>query len=92
MNKKTLLGSLVAVLLILVGGYYAVGFYIFNTLTVVAPRCEINYMEAQLDNTPIEFIGRYRMVDTFVEQTDYAMANYETVTFPSREDNLEISA
>lgn len=92
MNKKTLLGSLVVVLLILVGGYYSVGFYIFNTLTVVAPRCEVNYMEAQLDNTPVEFVGRYRMVDSLVEQTGYAMANYEAVTFPSREDNLEISA
>lgn len=92
MNKKTLLGSLVAVLLIFVGGYYAIGYYVFNTLTVVAPRCEINYMEAQINNTPEQFMARYRIVDTLFEVTDYTMPSYETVNFPSREDAVDISA
>src|SRR5688572_12022132 len=91
-GKKSLAGALVTILLIFIGGYYAVGYYIFNTLTVVEPRCEVAYLEGKRDNTPQQFFSRYRVLDELEEVTQYAMDDYEAVTFPSREDNVEISA
>lgn len=91
-GKKWLLGVLVTIFFVFVLGYYAVGYYIFNTLTVVQPRCEVAYLEGKRDNTPQQFFSRYRLVDELEEVTDYAMGDYETVNFPSREDNVTISA
>lgn len=91
-GKKTLTGIFVTIFVILIGGYYGIGFYIFNTLTIVQPHCEVAYLDGKRDNTPEQFFSRFRVVDELEEMTEFAMGRYETVEFPSREDNVNISA
>src|SRR5690606_40943724 len=73
------------------GAYYGIGFYIYNTVTAIEPRCERNYMEGKRDNTPTQFYASFRIGEPLIEMTQYAMPSYEEVSFQSRMDGIRIA-
>jgi len=91
MNKKWLIGGGV-VLLLVVAAYFAISYMIYDMLTVAHPRCESVYMEGRRDFTPAYFEGVYDYPEINIDVTPYLMPSYETVSFPAREDEVNISA
>ena len=88
--KKLLIG-LGGVLLLAVGIYFALGYYIYNLMTVSHPNCESVYMDGRRDFTPSYFKGEYDYEGINLDVTPYLMQSYEDVEFPSREDSVRIS-
>jgi fermentation-respiration switch protein FrsA (DUF1100 family) len=84
---------LLVIALILSGAvYFGGGYYVYNTLTAIQPRCESKTHDANRNNTPAEFHASFIETGELVDDTPYRMPNYETVTFPAREDAVEIVA
>jgi uncharacterized protein len=72
---------------LLVGvGYAAGGAVVYNQLSKVGASCP-NFSAQQLENSPTAFTAS----DSSVDFQPYAMADYQTVDFPSREDNVNIN-
>jgi uncharacterized protein len=81
------LGVLVVTVLLLGAGYAAGGSVVYSQLSVVKAECQ-NYDQPEwLNNTPAAFVatGAYD-----VDLTPYAMNNFQEVSFPSREDKVNI--
>ena len=86
MRRKWLIAViLVIVVLIPIGGYLAAGAVVYNTLTRVNPNC--NARPDDLDNAPDAFD-----LPNAVDASDYLMPAYETVSIPSREASITVSA
>lgn len=90
-NKKWLIGGGIVFLLI-VAAYFAISYLIYDMMTVVHPRCESKYMEGRRDFTPAYFEGVYDYPEINIDVTPYLMTRFETVSFPAREDGVNISA
>ncbi len=92
MKKTTnlILGILVLAVL-LIGGYFAGGNYIYNMLTTAHPKCQSHYMDGRRDNIPSSFIGEYDGPETQIDVSAYQMGSFEDVNFPAREDGVRIS-
>jgi fermentation-respiration switch protein FrsA (DUF1100 family) len=88
---KKLLPGLGIVLLLAVGVYFTLGYYIYNMMTAVHPKCESIYMDGRRDFTPSYFKGEYDYEEINIDVTPYLMESYEDVSFPSRGDNVTIS-
>lgn len=80
------------VLFLVVAAYFAFGYIIYDQLTVVHPHCESAYMDGRRDFTPSYFKGVYDYPEINLDVSPYLMSNYETVSFPAREDRVKISA
>ncbi len=89
--KKLIAGGLIAIILLLIGTYYGIAYFVYNTLTAIEPRCERSWMEGKRDNTPERWFSRYTNDDPLIEMTDYAMPSYEEVTFSPRDEDLTLS-
>lgn len=86
-RNRIVLVVLVVSVLLLGAGYAAGGTVVYSQLSVVQPDCQ-NYDHVEwLDNTPAAFVvtGEYD-----VDLTPYAMSDFQEVSFPSREDNVNI--
>lgn len=90
MGKKAMIG-IVVVLVILLGAYYGLSYYIFDQLTAITPECGAVWMDAKRDNTPTEFVIQFKKVDAVAEAQELWMASYDDVSFQSREDNVNIA-
>jgi uncharacterized protein len=66
------------------------GYYIYDSLTQIPPRCEGAAMNDKRENTPAAFFARYAETDLIVDDTPYRMPNYEDVEFSARGDDLTI--
>ena len=93
-NKRLRRIVIAGVVLILLGitAYFGLGYYVYNTLTEVHPRCESVYMDGRRDFTPAYFEGVYDYPEITIDVSPYLMGAYETVEFPAREDGTTISA
>jgi len=89
MKKLTIIFLVLAILL--TGGYYAGGNYIYNMLTATHAKCESDYMDGRRDNLPTNFIGEYDEPESRVDVSHLQMGGYEDVSFPARKDNVQIS-
>ncbi len=76
----------VAIALLLTTGYGVAGAFIYNRLSLAAPKCEKSAITPQ-SNTPDDFSAQGRTLD----MTPYEMVDYEEVTFSSRDENLTLS-
>jgi uncharacterized protein len=86
--RRILIVLAVIVVLLLGAGYAAGGAVVYNQLSLVKPRCE-NYSDpAWLANTPADFTA---VGTSDIDLSPYFMSTYETVSFPSRTDNVTIS-
>ena len=89
MKKPLIIAGIV--LLLAIGAYFALGYYIYDSMTTAHPKCESVYMDGRRDFTPSYFEGVYDYPDINVDVTPYLMASYEDVEFPAREDGIRIS-
>ncbi|MBN8636852.1 MAG: prolyl oligopeptidase family serine peptidase [Anaerolineae bacterium] len=86
MRRKWLLAVIVViVVLVFGGGYLAAGAVVYNTLTRVNPDC--NNRSDDLDNAPDAFD-----LPNDGDASAYLMPDYETVSIPSRDAGITISA
>ncbi len=83
--KKWLIIVGVSVVALVVIGYVVVGVMVYNRLTDVAPHCDNDPVEYA--NTPAAFT-----LSEGVDPTPYLMPDYQEVSFPSRDDHLNIAA
>ena len=90
-GRRWLIAGGIIVLLAVVA-YFGAGYMIYDTLTVVHPRCESKYMDGRRDFTPSYFEGIYDYPEIDIDVTPYLMSNFETVAFPAHEDGVNISA
>jgi len=90
-GRKTIIGIITVVVLVLVGGYYGLGYYIFGQVTTIHPECGVHWMADKINNTPTEFVSQFRIADPTEDVPNLWMASYEDVTFPSREDDVTIA-
>ncbi len=82
MSRRRIAILVAAVLiLLLAGGYVYAGATIYDELTIVAAHCG----GANTGNTPASFTA------PGVDATPYAMPEYQTVSFPSRDRSITIS-
>ncbi len=82
--KKWLIIIAVSVVALVMVGYVVVGAMVYNRLTEVAPHC---------DNDPVEYANTpaaFTLDD--VDPAPYLMPDYQEVSFPSRDDHLNIAA
>ena len=85
------IGGLV-ILFLAIAVYFGFGYVAYNSLSVVHPRCDSIYMDGRRDFTPANFEGVYDYEGINIDVTPYLMSDYETVSFPAREDGVNISA
>ncbi len=88
--KKLIIGFGIA-LLLAIGVYFALGYYIYSSMTAVHPNCASVYRDGRRDFTPSYFKGEYDYSEIEIDVTPYLMGSYEDVNFPSRGDNVNIS-
>jgi dipeptidyl aminopeptidase/acylaminoacyl peptidase len=82
-GRRRFVGRIVIVLLVvLVGGYLYAGSVVYDQLSVAAAHCGGRW----IDNTPAAFSVEG------VDASPYLMSTYETVSLPSREAGVDISA
>jgi fermentation-respiration switch protein FrsA (DUF1100 family) len=83
--RKGLLIVLIVVALLLIVGYSGMGYVIYSKLADVKGSCD-----EHIANRPdrLEFRGDWPPFDV----SPYAMADYEVVRFPSRQEGLDIAA
>lgn len=94
-NNKRINGWIIggaSVLLLALGAYFIFGYVIYDMVTVVHTHCESDYMEGRRDFTPANFKGIYDYPEINIDVTPYLMSTFETVSFPAREDGVNISA
>ena len=85
MRKKAVI-SLVALVLVLVVLYLGVGYMLYNQLSDISSGCQ------NRQNRPDNFADRGGSWREDFDYSAYFMPGYETMTFPSREENIEIAA
>jgi dipeptidyl aminopeptidase/acylaminoacyl peptidase len=86
--RRILIVLAVIVVLLLGAGYAAGGAVVYNQLSLVKPRCT-NYSSPEwLANTPADFTA---VGTSEIDLSPYFMPDYETVSFPSRTDNITVS-
>ena len=86
MSKRTLIVGTVAILVLLVAAaYVGASTVVYNRLSAVEAHCAGD--ADLLDNMPASF-NTYNDLDT----TPYLMPDYEEVSFPSRDDHLNIAS
>lgn len=72
-------------LVVLLGiAYLAVGYVIYDKLSLVEP-----YEDEDYSNTPVKFTVAYDNFESF-DTSPYFMGNYEAVRFPSREPGIDL--
>lgn len=87
MKRRILIGLVVIVALLLAAGYVAGGAVVYNQLSSVRAGCGNFRQEEWFKNKPSAFVA------TSVSELDlnpYAMELYQEITFPSREDGIQI--
>jgi dipeptidyl aminopeptidase/acylaminoacyl peptidase len=85
-RTKIISGVGIGVVLFLVVAYFGIGAYVYNRLSVTNPHCGNNSDDQQ--NSPTAFAYTTRDLDP----TLYAMAAFEDVNFPSRNNpNINIA-
>ena len=90
-RRKWLLWGAGGFLLLAVGAYFGIGYYIFNLFTTVHPKCGSPYMDGRREFTPAAFKGVY-YPENNTDVTPYLVQDFETVEFPARDDGNTISA
>jgi dipeptidyl aminopeptidase/acylaminoacyl peptidase len=93
-NRITRLIPILLVIVLFLSGavYFGGGYYVYTTLTAVQPRCESRTHEDNLNNTPAGFHAAVYQTGEIIDDTPYRMPDYQTITFPSRDDAVEIAA
>ncbi|MGB7341429.1 MAG: alpha/beta fold hydrolase [Phototrophicaceae bacterium] len=91
MGKKLGIGIL-SVIIILIIGYYGIGYYVFNILTDVSGGCGQPFMVDMLDNQPDNFRSRYTIDGDFMDVSAYQMPIFDEVSFSSRGDDATLAA
>lgn len=86
-RNRILIGVVVVIALLLGVGYAAGGAVVYNQLSLVKANCA-RYDDSWLQNEPTAFTVEGTS-DTDLQP--YAMTDFQTVSFPSREDNVTIS-
>jgi uncharacterized protein len=89
MNKRRLVIALVVVLVIGLAGYFAAGYFIYNTLSPVLAQCGGEFAIYAQDFTPANFAPEYRGNTPDVQA--YLMPEYEDVEFLSRDAEDEVT-
>lgn len=84
MRKKVVV-SLLALTLVLAAAYLGVGYVLYNQLSDISGGCE------NRQNRPDNFVDRGGSWRDDFDYSVYFMPTYETVTFPSREDGIEVA-
>jgi pimeloyl-ACP methyl ester carboxylesterase len=82
---KIFLWIALGVVLLLGIGYLALGYVIYDRLSLVVP-----FADEDFSNTPAKFTVAYDNFETF-DTTPYLMPKYEEVNFPSREPGINLS-
>jgi len=87
-RNRILISLAVVIILLLVVGYAAGGAVVYNRLSLVSANCP-NFSAEQLENSPAAFTT---VTGSDTDVQPYQMATFQTVDFPSREDNVNINA
>jgi uncharacterized protein len=93
MNKRWLRHtmSIVALILVIIFlAFLAGGYFIYDSLTQIPPRCEGQAMKDKRENSPAAFFARYAETDLIVDDTPYRMPDYQDVSFSARGDEITI--
>ena len=88
---KKFLNIIAIIMLFAIVAYFALGYYIYDSMTTAHPKCESVYMEGRRDFTPSYFEGVYDYEGIDIDVTPYLTKSYEDVEFPAREDGVRIS-
>ncbi len=88
---KKFLNIIAIIMLFGIVAYFALGYYIYNTMTIAHPKCESVYMDGRRDFTPSYFEGEYDYPEIDIDVSTYLMESYEDVEFPAREDGIRVS-
>ncbi len=84
-NRRLIVGAVVIVVLLIAAAYVGASTVVYNRLSAVEAHCA---GDADIsDNTPASF-NTYNDLDT----TPYLVSDYQEVSFPSRDDHLNIAA
>jgi uncharacterized protein len=88
-TMRRLLIALVVVVVIGLAAYFAVGYFIYSTLTPVLAECGGEFAVYAQDFTPANFTPDYR--GNTPDATPYWMPEYENVEFLSRDSGDEVT-
>ena len=86
-RNRVLIGVVVVILLLVGVGYVAGGMVVYSQLSVVKPECQNYKTNDWVKNTPSAFVATG---SSDADLKPYAMAAYQDVSFPSREDKVTI--
>jgi dipeptidyl aminopeptidase/acylaminoacyl peptidase len=87
---RRMLGLFAIIIIIFLLAFVVGGYFIYDSLTRIPPRCEGAAMNDKRENSPAAFFARYAETDLIVDDTPYRMATYQDVAFSARGDNLTI--
>ncbi|MEM9954779.1 MAG: alpha/beta fold hydrolase [Chloroflexota bacterium] len=79
-------------LIIGIGLYFGVGYYIFNLLGASNGGCQQPMMYDLQENQPDNFGARYRVDDDLLDVSQYQMPIFEDVQFTPRGEDVELLA
>lgn len=87
MKRRIFVALIVIVVLLMAAGYVAGGAVVYNQLSSVRAGCGNFRQNEWFKNVPSAFVATGTS-DTNLQP--YAMEQYEDITFPSREDNIQL--
>jgi dipeptidyl aminopeptidase/acylaminoacyl peptidase len=91
-RKRILTGIFVVLTLTLVTGYAVGGVIVYSRLSRVEAGCKAGDRALCEQNTPVFFSVNNAYDIGSPDFSAYEMADFQTVNFPSREDNVRINA
>src|SRR5690349_12045407 len=87
---KRMIGIIAVIIILIFLAFVVGGYFIYDSLTRIPPRCEGVAMNDKRENTPAAFFARYSETELIVDDTPYRMPSYQDVEFSARGDNLTI--